>query len=242
MKRRSFLVFALVGAAACTASRIDPGGDALPTVDPDPSAEAGSTPSGVDSSTEGAPSDAALAPDGQCASTFGSSLTASFGRMDGIVYAVQKPSDKGCAFPNNSHVILQVSLAGSVHRVAIALSSTRAGTDPKMRYRTISSALIGPPFSEGWHTSVAFDYVTNLGLHDGDEGGFTPRTKDEVIADIAAQLVIGAKVSVFATSDKGRPDSAHLVHRNDPNEDGAIVIDPTGTPKYLLFHFDGQDF
>lgn len=246
MKRRStwipILALALVGAGACSAAGTEPRGDAFPTVDPNPPGDAGSVPSSGDASTSDE-LDAGAAPDGQCASSFGSSLTPGFGRMDGIIYAVQKPSDKGCAFPNNTHLILQVAIKGSVHRAAIALSSTRAGTDPRMRLRTMTLPLLGPPFGEGWHTSVKLDYVNSLGLHDGDEGGFTSKTKDELIAALASELVIGAKISIYATSDKGRPDSAHLVHRNDPDEDGALVIDPAGDePKYLLFHFDGQDF
>lgn len=241
MTRSLLRILALAGAVACSASQSDPRGEASPTVDVDASTGEGEAGGPAEASaSETAPLDAGSAPDGACASSFGSSLTPGFGRMDGVVFAVQKPSDKGCAFPNNTHVIVQVSIHGSVHRAAVSLLSTRAGSDPKMRYRTKSAPLIGPPFAEGWHTNVALDYVTHLGLH--DEDGFVPKTKDEVIAEIASQVVVGAKVSIFSTSDKGRPDSSHLVHRNDPNEDGALVVDPTGSPKYLLFHFDGQDF
>jgi len=245
MTRRSicFLVgLALVGAGACTVSQTDPRGDAFPTVDPGTSRDEASTEPTADANDAGA-LDAAAMPDGQCASTFGSSLTPGFGRLDGIVYAVQKPSDKGCAFPNNTHVILQVLMNGAVHRVAIALSSTRAGTDPRMRQRTFPSLLLGPPYSEGWHTNVKLDYVQNLALRNDEDGGFVPITKEDLIAELEKELVIGSKVSVYSTSDKGRPDSAHLVHRNKTDEDGALVVDATSyRPRYFLFHFDGQTF
>lgn len=234
---------AVVTAGACTVSQTDPRSEAVPTVDPGAPREDGSAPSDGDGSADDAALDAGAAPDGQCASTFGSSLTPGFGRIDGIVYAVQKPSDKGCAFPNNTHVILQILMNGAVHRVAIALSSTRAGTDPRMRQRTFALPLLGPPYSEGWHTNVKLDYALDLALHDGEDGGFVPITKEDLIAELEKELVIGSKVSVYSTSDKGRPDSTHLVHRNKTSEDGALVADAAGTkPRYFFFHFDGQTF
>ena len=37
--------------------------------------------------------------------------------------------------------------------------------------------------------------------------------------------------------------SAHLIHRNGQQNDGAIVVDPTGAqPTWLLFHFANQTF
>lgn len=246
MKRRLVLLFAFFGAAAgavaCSMSRSDAQGDVFPTVDPTAPSDDASVEPTTDANDTGA-LDAGAMPDGQCASTFGSSLTPGFGRLDGIVYAVQKPSDKGCAFPNNTHVILQILMNGAVHRVAIALSSTRAGTDPRMRQRTFPFLLLGPPYSEGWHTNVKLDYVQNLGLSDGEDGGFAPITKEDLIAELEKELVIGSKVSVYSTSDKGRPDSSHLVHRNKSDEDGALVVDAASNrPRYFFFHFDGQTF
>ena len=60
------------------------------------------------------------------------------------------------------------------------------------------------------------------------------------------RLVIGAKLSAYATSSGGSTAaSAHLVHRNlsPANTDGALVIDPdSASPLFLLFNFDGQTF
>ena len=66
---------------------------------------------------------------------------------------------------------------------------------------------------------------------------------DQATAEIVDSLVVGAPVSVYATVGNGVTDSAHLIHRNDPNEDGAIVANPTSaSPTFLLFHFDEQTF
>jgi len=44
--------------------------------------------------------------------------------------------------------------------------------DPKVRFGTLEHELIGPPWSEGWHTDAPFDY-DHLGLHK-DDGTVTP--------------------------------------------------------------------
>lgn len=51
---------------------------------------------------------------------------------------------------------------------------------------------------------------------------------------------VGARASVYAQGDGG--SSAHLVHRNGHYDDGAVVLDPAGSPRFLVFHFDGQSF
>ena len=48
-------------------------------------------------------------PTGKCADAFGSELVAGFGRIDGTIYAVQKPSDTTCTFPNSDHVVCRSS-------------------------------------------------------------------------------------------------------------------------------------
>jgi hypothetical protein len=66
-----------------------------------------------------------------------------------------------------------------------------------------------------------------------------------VAKTIDAGLKVGDKVSIYATSGEGRPESAHLVHRNasPPKTDGAIVVGPDGaSPKFVLFAFDNQAF
>jgi hypothetical protein len=183
----------------------------------------------VDAGVTAAPVEASV-PSGKCADTFGSALTEGFGRIDGIVYAVQKPSDTMCTLPNGDHVILQVLMNGAVYRLVVNVQSDRGGADPKIRVATLAHALPAPAFAEGWHLPAPLDYVTSLGAH------------ADATTKIAAELKIGDPVSVYATSGAGRPESAHLIHRNDTNEDGAIVVTPTTSPRFLLFHFDGQTF
>jgi hypothetical protein len=177
---------------------------------------------------------------GECAKTFGNALTEGFGRIDGLVYAVQKPSDTQCVLPNSDHLVLQVLMNGAVYRMVVNVLNTRAGQDPKIRYAALPHAMLAPAYAEGWHTKLTLDYATTLDAH---VAAFTPYEMNELVAKAASELVIGAPVSVYATSGKDRPESAHLVHRNKNQEDGAIVVGPTSaSPKFLLFHFPDQTF
>ena len=178
---------------------------------------------------------------GKCADTFGSALTAGFGRVDGVVYAVQKPSDTTCVFPNDDHVIVQVLMGGAVYRMVVNVQSDRAGSDPKVRFAALEHPLPEPAFADGWHSGVALDYPSTLGAH--NTAGFEPVGIDTLVTRLATELVVGEAVSVYATCGAGRPESAHLIHRNPTNEDGAIVVAPTSaSPRFLLFHFDEQTF
>jgi hypothetical protein len=200
-------------------SHEDAGGEPTPDAGPSPDVSA----------------DAGLS--GKCADTFGDKLTAGFGRIDGIVYAVQKPSDTECTMPNDDHLIVQVLMNGAVYRLVTNVLGT--GADPDIRYAVVPHALPEPAFEEGWHEGVALDYVKTLDVHNAD---FKPYGMDDLVAKVASALEVGAKVSVYATSGDGRPESAHLIHRNKSDVDGAIVVSPTGSPKFLLFHFDNQTF
>ncbi len=191
------------------------------------------------SSAADAPADA-WKPTGLCATTFGSALTEGFGRIDGTVYAVQKPSDTTCTFPNSDHVILQVLMNGAVYRLVVNVQSDRAGSDPKILIATLPHALPAPVFAEGWHTDAPLDYVTSLGAH--SDASFTALTLADATTKIATDVKVGDSISVYGTSGAGRPESAHLIHRNAANADGAIVLTPTASPQFLLFHFDNQTF
>ena len=182
----------------------------------------------------------AFKPTGMCASTFGGALTAGFGRIDGTVYAVQKPSDTTCTFPNGDHVIVQVLMNGAVYRLVVNVQSDRAVGDPKILVATMPHALPAPAFAEGWHADAPLDYVTSLGAH--SDASFTALTLDDATTKIAAVVKVGDPVAVYGTSGAGRPESAHLIHRNATNADGAIVVSPTASPTFILFHFDNQTF
>lgn len=216
--------------SATDPSVLDAGMTADDAAVPDPDASVA-----TDASVDG------FVPTGKCADAFGSALTAGFGRIDGTIYAVQKPSDTMCTFPNADHVVLQVLMNSAVYRLVVNVQSDRAGADPKIRIATLDHALPAPPFAEGWHLPATLDYVTSLGAH--ADASFTALTLTEATTKIVSELKVGDPVSVYGTSGAGRPESAHLIHRNAADQDGAIVVSPTAAaPKFMLFHFDNQTF
>jgi hypothetical protein len=167
----------------------------------------------------------------------GTSLTSAFGRLDGTVLAVVKPTDTGCYLPNDDHVVLQVLWNGKAYRMVINVLSTFG--DPDVFYLVHPGEPEGLVWEEGWHPGITFDYVIDLGIH---AGVFTPFPMLELSDQIADQITLGQKVSVFAESD-GYPSSAHKIHRNGGGHDGAIVLDPgTVGSRVLLFHFANQSF
>jgi hypothetical protein len=150
------------------------------------------------------------------------------------------PADTMCAMPNSTHLVVQLQVSGAVYRMVVnVLSDGRNGTDTRVRAEELHHALVGTPFAEGWHTGVALDYATTLGAH--STTGFTPYAMNDLIGWISTRLEIGAHLSAYATSSGGA--SAHLVHRNVSNQDGALVIGPDSSdPVFLLFAFDGDVF
>ena len=207
------------------------------TATPAPSSSSGDPPEDASATVDAQPTkDAEAAFDGSCVvSGFGDKLTAGFGRIDGTITAIQMPNDQACTMPNRDHLILQVLMSGAVYRLVV-------NTDTLVL--TLDHALPAPAFAEGWHTSIGLDYANDLGAHStsfSDPGDMAAT----VTKTTAAGLAVGDKVSVYGTSGDGRPESAHLVHRNpDPaNTDGAIVVHPEGSsPKFVLFAFDNQTF
>lgn len=177
---------------------------------------------------------------GKCTNVFGDQITDGFGRIDGTLIAIVRPVDQQCPFVDNNHVTLEVRMNGAVYRLVVNVESTRAGQDPRVRLMLLDAALPAPAWQEGWHTGLLFDYPGTLGVHDAT---FMPFMLPDLVNRIVAQAQIGEKVSVYAVSGINFPSSAHLVHRNDTESDGAIVFGAaTSTPRFLLFAFDGQTF
>lgn len=182
--------------------------------------------------------DSVVLPDGKasaCASSFGSVLTNAFGRLDGTILAVVEPGNMECAMPNSTHVVLQVTTGGAAYRMVVNVLST--SSDPHVFLGEADAPLAGDPWSDGWHPGVPLDYVSTLAV---TKTMFTQADQAAAVARLETELVPGAKVSVFATSSGG--DSAHLVHRNAANQDGAIVLTPDTAPHYLLTAFPEQTF
>jgi hypothetical protein len=171
-----------------------------------------------------------------CAAEFGQGLTAGFGRLDGVVWAVLNVTDSQCPRPNSDHVIVQVVAEGRVYRMVVNVQSDRVGADPRVAlFETPVAAL---DYAEGWHTGVRFDYAADANAHSAD---FTFADMTTLSNDVVARIPIGARISVFAHTSGG--DSAHKVHRNASGQDGAVVIDPTGPDaRALLFRFANQSF
>jgi len=173
---------------------------------------------------------------GGCVDSFGNTLTDGFGRLDGTIVAVLAPGNMTCAKPNATHIVIEIRANGVVNRIVATTISTVG--NPVMALAERDAALVGPTWQEGWHTGIDFDFVTTMGLHRLD---FTPTEQDAVVYAVTDALQIGAHVSVFGTSENA-PDSAHLIHRNLPDQDGAIVISPETAPHYMMLRFDNQLF
>ncbi len=174
-----------------------------------------------------------------CATVFGSSLTNSFGRLDGTVRAVVPPGHPNCPMPNGTHLVLQVMMAGQAYRMVTNVLSDSG--DPRVFLFELDAPLAGPAWSEGWHPGSPLDYATMLHVTSDQ---FVPHDMTTTVDMVTDRIELDTKISVFATSSGGANASgAHLVHRNLPNADGAIVIGPeTAAPHWILFRFDEQAF
>jgi len=149
-----------------------------------------------------------------CADTFGTALTNSFGRLDGTVVAVVPPAHPTCAGQNGTHVVVQVKMKGDVYRMVVNVQSdfaNDAGSYDAYAFHTAHD-LVGPPWADGWHTDVSLDYATDLNAH---RESFTPGSLSVLTQTLTDAITIGSNIRVYATSSGGsRADSAHLVHRN----------------------------
>lgn len=224
------LAAALPLGVACSSSAVTP----VPAVDAGPEADGAAPVEGGPS--DAAASDAAVNKAARCVSTFGSDLTAPYGRLDGTVLAIVAPSDRQCPTNNNDHIVLEVKAKGNVYRMVVNVLSTQG--PPDVYYTTTTHALPAPAFAEGWHTGVTLDYVTDLSMH---VANFTPVAFEALVKKVVDAIPLDGKVSVYSSTSGG--SSSHLVHRNGNGNDGAIVLDADGpTPTWMLFHFDEQQF
>jgi hypothetical protein len=173
-----------------------------------------------------------------CVATFGTACPAGYVRIDGTIVAVIAPGDMSCPRPNSDHVIVEMRVNGDVYRIVVNVLSTSG--DPDVRFAQVQLPLLAPAFSEGFHTGLALDYPTNLGLHAG-MAPFVTTPEAMLASEVIAKLEVGAKLAVYAQGTGG--DSVHLVHRYGMNEDGALVVNPDAVaPTWLVFHFADQTF
>lgn len=200
-----------------------------------------SSPAAVDATSLDGGRDATPDKDAYCTASFGNAITADYGRVDGIITAVIEPGNQRCIDQDNDHVIVQVRMRNAIYRMVVNVESNSLVKE--IRMRNVPHPLLGPSFAEGWHPGVTLDYVTDLGVHSTDDS-WTAEPLQAAAQRIADVLIIGAPIAVYASSFGGAMASGvHLIHRNAPGLDGALVVDPTGAiPVFVLFHFENQTF
>ncbi len=166
-----------------------------------------------------------------CTSKLGKGLVpANHGRLDGQLVAIVPPKTKRCP-SDDTHLHLQVLVAGSIYDIAINLDGYEGEIDVK---------LPGPPFAEGWHPTVDLDYPTDLGLH---SPALTLTGIPVILARLTSVLEKANHISIWGTPYPGS-DGAHLIHRTGGlKEDGAIVINPSAPLAHVLaFRFETNTF
>ena len=158
----------------------------------------------------------------------GTAIDSAHGRLDGyLVYIVNVGEDPECN-GDDSHVHLQIDVSGSVYDVAVDIGT--APNDEVGLYET-ALAIPGGAWSEGWHATDALSYPT-LGIHSTT---FPTMAPTAVAPDVVALLANTAAVSIFCKGYK-QGNGCHDVHyENGAGDDGAIVLDPTGTSPHVLF-------
>lgn len=171
-----------------------------------------------------------------CTSTFGSAMSATFGRLDGFLVSIVNPNTTTACRGDDNHIHLQVLVNGGIEDIAVNIASTTG--NPDVDFRTISAALKGGAWTEGWHTGQTLDYPTSLGV---SSTSFTEETPTQLTTLVDNLIANANHVSIFATGFDAT--GGHLIHREGSSHDGAIVINPTTpSPTYLLFHFTTQSF
>lgn len=174
-----------------------------------------------------------------CTDTFGAALTATYGRMDGFLVAIVPPGPTTAPCrADTTHVHLQVLISGAVYDVAVNVGTNNVATND-VHSSTIEHALIGPAWSEGWHTNVSVDYAA-LGVH---ANAMPLRTQTENVDALMTDLATANHVSIYATG-YSTDDGAHLVHRSNVGAtDGLVVTHPLSPISHArLFSFSTQTF
>jgi hypothetical protein len=171
-----------------------------------------------------------------CTGSFGSAMTAAYGRLDGFLVAIVNPNTTTSCRGDDNHIHLQVQVNGRVEDIAVNIASTVG--NPDVDFLTLNAPLRGGAWVEGWHPGQQLDYANTLGVH---ATSFTERTPTQLTQLVDAAIANANHVSIFATGFDAT--GGHLIHRNPTNHDGAIVINPlSANAEYLLFHFTTQSF
>jgi hypothetical protein len=198
---------------------------------------AGGSSSGGACSSDGATLEAACVHAGG----WGHSLNATFGRIDGHLVALAKPTDTQCDQSNSSHFVLEISMNGATYPLVVNVDDKKS-SNSSVYFAETDAPLQGVPWQEGWHTdsSEKLDYAKHLNVH---SDAFQPYPETALVGQIMCHLTIGQQVSVYALG--WGVDGAHDIHRNTGGggADGAIVLNAgSASPHYLMFRFSNQTF
>ncbi len=164
-----------------------------------------------------------------CTGDFGDELTATHGRMDGILVAIVPPGGPFECNGDARHLHLQVQVRGAVYDVAVNLN---------VLYAELDAELPDGPWSEGWHAGLPLDYPRSLGL---SSDAFVATTPGALAQKLEAELAGVRRISVFATAYG--PAGAHDVHPKGASNDGAIALRPLSRLAHILaFRFSTDAF
>lgn len=174
------------------------------------------------------------------ASGWGNAMSTAFGRIDGTITAIAKPTDTQCNQSNSSHFVLELVANGENYPLVVNVDDT-ASTGPDVYFAETNAALTGVAWSEGWHTDSAekLDYEKSLGV---TSTAFKAYSETDLVNAIVCELEAGDQVSVYALG--WGTNGGHDIHRNTGGggADGAIVLHATSNPHYLMFRFSDQSF
>ena len=125
----------------------------------------------------------------------------------------------------------------AIYDVAIDVTDGQTGVDDVHTVTRDTAMPVDTPWTEGWHTALAADYVA-MGVHSSD---LTLETKAAMTSTLMTDLASANHISVYATTYGAA--GTHLVHRNGNGHDGVIVTEPLSVPAHLrLFSFSNQAF
>ncbi len=210
----------------------------LPQSDGDDSGTIGSSDGGTDE-------DAARStpePDGGdasvCAEALSSTLSGTYGRLDGIVTALVLPGSTAC-HGDPTHLHLQVEVASNIYDVAVPVTFTDAGNQIGIDEKD-EPTLAGSAWTEGWHgTGVTLDYVSSFDVHQSD---FSLVSAAVATSRMRGLMSVGDEVSIWGHVYASL-DGLNAIFRDDGVSDGAIaVVHPSTSVHYILLSKSTQTF
>jgi hypothetical protein len=173
---------------------------------------------------------------GACTNTLSSTLTGTYGRLDGTLSAIVPPTATACN-PDATHLHLQVAASGGTFDIAVPVSFTDSGNVIGVDEK--NATLPGPAWTEGWHDSgILLDYVGTLNARSRD---FSLVDENTALTRLNALLTVGARLSVFGHVYPSK-DGLNGIFRDNGVSDGAIVVVGATTDHWVLLRKSTQTF